>query len=722
MQQSPKVIEAAINSTANVTSTPAEGEVKGKVEKKGGKRIGYNYIIIKSLKESQKNDVIKCLYIKSLTKFGFCVIKEGTYGDTKDKDGRDIKDRLVWQKQLHEQLQGKVRVPRYIGSFEERGNYYLVIEKIKGKSLYIACREKVDEIREGLISGNSLGRSFLDYMIQVTSLLEGLHDNQIIHRDVSANNFIVSPSGKVAIIDMELSYSFGRQLPSPPFQLGTFGYMSPQQEKCYEPSVKDDIFSVGAILFQVWTGISPFKMTHIPMDDLSKKIVFFIPDKAMASIIIQCLQREPEKRPCLREVRRVMEEYKHDLCLKEKRPLSKPILFSKEEIIATLQRIIGTLASPLLADENKGWFAEDTGREEQKDKKKINKAWYTSFSKGAAGVLYTLAKANQAGFDTSVCAPHIQKALRLIQKKYMARINEVAPDLHIGSSGIAAALSIAIREKLIQPKSVHFEWISKLISVANVNANYSSGIAGQGLAHFHCYPFLQKDQSRQKLQSYVSRLLAIQEKDGSWINEKNLRKKKATRGFARGTAGILYFLLEYASRMQDKQAIAAAKRGLNWLMKKSIHRNGSIQWKTSEKKKIFSRWSDGAPGIALTFLKAYALWGDIRYKKFATGALLSNPKYIVDNGLGQYSGLSGLGEIYLEAYNILQEDEWLERADWIAQVIMQMKKEHSEYGPYWLVEHERQATSDFMNGNSGVLHFLLRYCYPKNIPFPLVGK
>src|SRR5687768_1680820 len=117
-------MESAANSTT--TQQPVENEVKGKVVKKSGKRIGYNYIILKSLKESQKNDVVKCLYIKSLTNFGICVIKEGTFGDSKDKEGRDIKDRLIWQKQLHELLQDKVRVPRLLGSFEENGNYYLV--------------------------------------------------------------------------------------------------------------------------------------------------------------------------------------------------------------------------------------------------------------------------------------------------------------------------------------------------------------------------------------------------------------------------------------------------------------------------------------------------------------------------------------------------------------------------------------------------------------------
>src|SRR5262245_11680436 len=118
------------------TTNLEENTVKGKAEKKNGKRIGYNYIILKSLKESQKNDVVTCLYIKSLTDFGICVIKEGSYGDSKDKHERDIKDRLLWQKKLHEKLQNKVRIPRLLGSFEENGNFYLVIERIRGRSMF----------------------------------------------------------------------------------------------------------------------------------------------------------------------------------------------------------------------------------------------------------------------------------------------------------------------------------------------------------------------------------------------------------------------------------------------------------------------------------------------------------------------------------------------------------------------------------------------------------
>lgn len=713
----------AVKTTTNLTQTPVETQVKGKAVKKSGKRIGYNYIILKSLKESQKNDVVKCLYIKSLTNFGICVIKEGTYGDSKDKDGRDIKDKLIWQKQLHEELQNKVRIPRFLGSFEENGNYYLVIERIKGKSLYKACREKSKELREGLITGNKIGLKFLDYMIQLVTLLDTLHQNKVIHRDVSSNNFMIMPSGKVAVIDMELSYSFEKQMPSPPFQLGTYGYMSPQQERRHAPNIKDDIFSVGAIMLQMWTGISPSKLTNAIIEELREKVYFLVPDKEFADIILQCLDPEPEKRPTLIEVRYAIEKYKKDLQAKKQRPLSKNISFHKEQIIDTIQRAIGTLSSPLLADAEKGWFTEDRKVEPNPDKKQMDKAWYASFGMGAAGVLYFLSQAKKNHFDVSTTHPHIQKALSLTEQKYINRIDKKSPSFCLGSSGIAASLAIAIKEKLIEPQPEYFNWVTTLITVENSKGlDFTNGIAGQGLAFKHCVSFLQEKQAQQYLERHVQSLLAEQAKDGSWLNEKNQKKAKATKGFARGVAGIVYFLLEYAMQYQEREPLNAAKRGLEWLVKTSVHHKGTIDWRSSKKKEIPAYWAEGAPGIALAFIKAYSLLGETKYKKYATGALLCNPKNILDNNLGQQYGLSGLGEVYLEAYQVLGDSIWQERADWIAQAIMHLKKEHTEHGPYWLVDHERQPISEFMNGVSGVLHFLLRYCYPDHVGFLLSAK
>lgn len=666
-----------------ISQNVAETEIKGKAEKKAGKRIGYNYIIIKSLKESQKNDVVKCLYIKSLTNFGFCVIKEGTYGDSKDKHGRDIKDRLIWQQQLHEALQDKVRLPRLLGHFEENGNYYLVMENIKGKPLYKVVREKNGELRDGLIAGTKVGLAFVDYLLQIVDLLDTLHQHNVVHRDATANNFLITPSGKVAVIDMELSYSLQQHAPAPPFQLGTYGYMSPEQLKTLTPTVKEDIFAAGAVLLQVWTGISPTKLTDNPIDELWEKVQFFVPDKAIADIIVKCLHCDPIERPALKGVYELLAQYKTDLRTHKQRPVSKHIIYTKEQIKDTIQQAISTLCSPLLADAEKGWFSEDMHAEDNKDKNKINKAWYTSFNRGGTGVLYLMNEARRVGFDVSGAAAHIEKALGLIETKYISRIEQVSPSLHFGAPGVAACLSRALGDGLIEPQTLYFEWINQLLQRENEEFGYTHGIAGQGLAHWFCTDYLQPDHMQQRLHQYVQYLLQHQQKDGSWVYKvvKKTKKEKKRQGFATGAAGIIYFLLEYAQQYKDDSVMAAAQRGLQWLMKRAVRKGNTIQWRTDKNKELMHWWCERTSGMALAFMKAYSITGQPVYKHYATGALLNHPPQVLDNNLSQFEGLSGLGEIYLEAYHLLGDQQWLDRADWIAQVIMHYVKHIKSTAP-----------------------------------------
>lgn len=468
--------------TESITQSLTESEVKGKVEKKAGKRVGYNYIIVKSYKESQKNDVVKCLYIKSLTDFGFCVIKEGSYGDTKDKNGRDIIDRLRWQKQLHEQLQHKVPMPKLLGYFEERGNYYLVIEHIRGKALQKVAAEKRKELRQSIINGGKLWMRFLDYLIQIAAILETLHAQQIVHRDATPNNYMITPGGKVALIDMEMCYSIETAFPTPAFALGTHGYMS-KQEAISIPTTAEDIFALGAIILQIWSGVSPGKMTGELISELAKKISFFIPDREIANLVTQCLWPEDNLRPTATKIFRELSQYKADLKNKITRPINQPVPFSREQILATVQEGIKTLATPLLADEDKGWFSDDMKPGKGDDKHKLRKMWYASYSHGVSGVIYMLSEAKRAGLDISVTIPFVQKGLDLIEQKYIDNIEQKKAGLYFGSDGIAAVLASAIHEGLVEPTADYLEWINVLLQKCSQAENISHGVAGQGIAN-----------------------------------------------------------------------------------------------------------------------------------------------------------------------------------------------------------------------------------------------
>jgi len=709
--------ERTITIIEKVEESDTEQKPKGKVAKKSGKRIGFYYIIYKSLKESSKNDVMKCIYIKGLFDFGTCVIKEGSLGDSKDKQGRDIKDRLVWQKNLHELLQGKVRIPRYLGSFEENGNYYLIIERIKGTSLIQVMQKHSKELRDGLIVRNKLGIKFLGYLLKIIDLLETLHQCHVVHRDASSNNFMITRRGDLALIDLELSYSIDQQYPSPPFQLGTFGFMSPQQLVTAPPTTQEDIFALGAIIFQMWTYISPNKIVDSTYDELIKNVYFFIPDRDIANIIIQCLHPEVSQRPSLSKVREVIYDYK--TTKNRLRPETKAFLYSRQEILEIVQSSISTYSTPLLAHPEKGWFAESMKDPAPGDKNKINQAWYASFYQGAAGIIYMLSNAKSVGMDINCTSQFVQKGLDLIEHKYISTEVIKPSSLHFGASGIAFSILKGIDSGLIPPDPKYIDWTLKLLDRDSETLDMLMGIAGQGLA-IMMYSFVTEDKRLiKRLDSYVDRILTGQQPDGSWISHSTSKKRKAIKGFAIGISGIIYFLLEYAQRFNDKKALAGAERGLHWLMKESKHNKSAIYWKSDSGKELNIWWYQGLSGIALTFIKGYALTSNQEYKRFATGALCNYKENSINNNLSQSSGLSGLGEVYLEAYRIFKESTWLQKADWIVQNILHLKKNHPKYGSYWLADHERVPVSCFMTGNSGILHFLLRFCYPEKINVPM---
>jgi serine/threonine protein kinase len=718
-------MKLSILSVAPEALSQQESEFKKKVEKKAGKRVGYNYIIIKSYKESQKNDVVKCLYIKSPTQFGFCVIKEGSYGDSKDKHGRDIIDRLKWQKQLHEELQDKVCVPRLLGHFEEKGNFYLVIEHIRGKSLQKLCYQNKKQLRQSILEGGKLGLQFLNYIINIAEVLAKLHSSKIVHRDATPNNYMITSKGQVALIDMEMCYSIDNAYPSPAFQLGTYGYMSPQQEATETPTIAEDIYAMGAIVLQIWSNMSPAKFTKEPLDSLAAKIQFFIPDRQIADLVTQCLHPDDKSRPNASYLASVIQKYKEDKRKKIYRPIYKSLRISKEISEALVREGIHTLSSPLLADPEKGWFADNMNPSPNHDKHKIQKVWYASFNRGVAGILFFLTQAKRTSFDISSNYLFVEKGIDLIKEKYINRIKEASTGFHFGSDGIAATLSRGITYGLIAENSDCANWIPLLLEKENDSLDVIYGLAGLGLANLASNAHLDNVELITRLDRYVTKIIQKQGKNGIWaagsVKKKFgiFNKSKLIFSFGSGIAGIVYFLLEHARFTNRQDSFRSAMSALHFLSKRSVNSKGKRTWLSPNGKELNFGWVEGIAGIALVFIRAYEFTNEPVYKKYAVSSLRYIEPQLIDNSLSQFQGLSGLGEVYLEAVRVFKETEWLERANWIVQVLYQARRQNEKHGIHWLVENERQPVANFMVGNSGVLHFLLRYCYPEQIHFPL---
>lgn len=94
------------------------------------------------------------------------------------------------------------------------------------------------------------------------------------------------------------------------------------------------------------------------------------------------------------------------------------------------------------------------------------------------------------------------------------------------------------------------------------------------------------------------------------------------------------------------------------------------------------------------------------------GALGACPAKLRSDSLGQCHGLAGVGEVYLEAYRILRDECWRERAADIATVLVALFRRRSRH-PWQLLSGELPAYADgLMLGTAGILHFLLRHYDP----------
>ena len=178
---------------------------------------------------------------------------------------------------------------------EAEGHLFLSMEFIKGEELSSLIRR--------------IGRLPADKAIQIArQLCAGLaaaHDNDVLHRDLKPANVMIDENGNVRITDFGLA-GLAKEFAADEANAGTPAYMSPEQLAGRELTVTSDVYSLGLVLYEVFTGKKAFEANSLrELIDLRRSdksptnpsaIVKDL-DPVIERVIDRCLEKDPSLRP-----------------------------------------------------------------------------------------------------------------------------------------------------------------------------------------------------------------------------------------------------------------------------------------------------------------------------------------------------------------------------------------------------------------------------------------
>ncbi len=188
---------------------------------------------------------------------------------------------------------------------EHEGSPYMVTEFLEGETL-----------RERLRPGTLPVRKATEYAEQVARGLAAAHEKGIVHRDLKPENIFVTRDGRVKILDFGLAKLTRPEgtVPSdaatpasqtePGMVMGTVGYMSPEQVKGQNADHRSDLFSFGAILYEMLSGKRAFS-GETSVETMSAILKQDPPEltetnrtapPALERIVRHCLEKNPEER------------------------------------------------------------------------------------------------------------------------------------------------------------------------------------------------------------------------------------------------------------------------------------------------------------------------------------------------------------------------------------------------------------------------------------------
>ena len=179
-----------------------------------------------------------------------------------------------------------------VGRDLDTGLLFMALEYVRGETLASALARGPMPWEEAVV-----------IVIKVARALQAAHSHHIVHRDIKPANIMISASGEPKIMDFGIAKASAAQLTVQGQVFGTPAYMSPEQASGEEVDGRSDIFSLGAVLYELVTNTRPFEgptmaatLTKILRDEPSPASSLANVPRNLDAVIARALRKSRDAR------------------------------------------------------------------------------------------------------------------------------------------------------------------------------------------------------------------------------------------------------------------------------------------------------------------------------------------------------------------------------------------------------------------------------------------
>jgi len=206
---------------------------------------------------------------------------------------RDARSRFHREIRILKGLQHR-NVVGMVEAGEHRGQLFIVMELVEGRNL----RQALDHQKPQLTGK-------LDWAIQIARALSAVHRRGVVHRDLKPENILTTRVGVIKLADFGLAVQDELQkITRVGLLVGTPAYMAPETMMGHEPGPRSDLYSLGLVLYELFTGCMPFKAQTVGEFIDAHLAAAPVPPRrrdaslpaSVEAIILRLLEKDPDAR------------------------------------------------------------------------------------------------------------------------------------------------------------------------------------------------------------------------------------------------------------------------------------------------------------------------------------------------------------------------------------------------------------------------------------------